>query len=65
MVVCICPPYIQIKKEEEFSPMGVARGLLIEFVDAAADTADVVIEVFPRQTVHLAAAHPSQHREPP
>lgn len=25
MVVCICPPYIQIKKEEEFSPMGVVR----------------------------------------
>ena len=25
MVVCICPPYIQIKKEEEFSTMGVVR----------------------------------------
>ena len=22
---CVCPPYIQIKKEEEFSPMGVVR----------------------------------------
>ena len=22
---CVCPPYIQIKKEEKFSPMGVVR----------------------------------------
>ena len=43
----------------------LAHGLLIEFVDASADTDDVVIEVFPLQTVHLAPAHPSQHREPP
>ena len=26
MVVCICPPYIQIKKEEEFSPMVLSAG---------------------------------------
>ena len=29
MVVCICPPYIQIKKEEEFSPMGVVRRVCV------------------------------------
>ena len=29
MVVCICPPYIQIKKEEEFSPMGCPPGVRV------------------------------------